>query len=75
MVILKAFIVNEEVAGWCDIWHGNSLRQLSTKDFDYFKSFYGLENLCLVHSFKSFDDVSDYNASYWADFSEDYWND
>lgn len=68
MVILKAFIVNEVAAGW----RGDSLRQLSTNNFDYFKSFYGLKNLRLVHTFESFDDFFDYNASYWADFSEDY---
>lgn len=51
MVVLYAFMENLYSCGWFAIWQGDNLHQLNTGDFDYFKNYYGLENLMLRHEF------------------------
>lgn len=70
MVILRAFIESDVCAKWIDVWRGNTLRQLDTVTFNYFKSFYGVENMALYHVFDNF--VPDYEEEFfYGEFFED----
>ena len=65
MVILRAFIESDVCASWIEIWRGDTLRELDSMTFNFFKSFYGAKNMSLACSFTDGDE--DFN-----DFSEDY---
>lgn len=64
-VCLLAFVESEYSCCWMKIWSGETLRQLSSDDFDFFKKFYGLKNLSLSFSFEFENESSFLDDPFW----------
>ena len=64
-VILRAFIESEYSCCWMKIWTGETLRQLSPDDFEYFKKIYGLKCLSLSFSFEFEDESNFLDDPFW----------
>lgn len=67
MVILKAFIESDCCASWCEVWRGDSLKELDKATFNYFKTYYRLDNLALVCTFEASEDF-DFDDFFENDF-------
>ena len=67
MVILRAFIESDSCASWIIVWTGDTLCQLDSLTFSYFKSFYGLKNLHLSSSFACDVSFNHYDDDHYDD--------